>query len=247
MSKRNKRLKKSPVRSKGKRDISVSNAEVLIPEPPISKPHIRDHSILVKLSKNPRFVGAMEWMLTGCFAGGGFIAVLFAVPGLGRLFEAVTYTIASIFLTKEFIPPGTYIPGVLTPPVMFLIVAGFTIYGYRKGSVPPKIEKDKESRSLTEKLFELFFLLIIVLVVIYFRFREDHPETGFIEALTDPFFIVLCVILFAGISFYVFSRHQSPQFLIFVLCSAIACLFVLFLLGLMLYSLIEFWLHALNR
>ena len=247
MSKGQKRRKRSSARSKVKREIAVSTAEGLISEPPVSKSHIRDHSILIKLAENSRFVGAMEWMLKGCFASGGFIAVLFAVPGLGRLFEAVTYSIASIFLTKEFIPPGTYIPGVFTPPVMLLIVAGFTVYGYREGSTPPEIEKDTESRSLTEKLFELAFLLIIVFVVIYFRFREDHPETDLIEAFTDPFFIVLCVILIAGISFYVFSRHQSPQFLIFVLCSAIACGFVLFLLGLMLYSLIEFWLHALNH
>ena len=247
MSKRQKRRKKSSARSNGKSEIAVSNAEVLISEPPISEPYIRDHSILVKSAENPRFVGAMEWMLRGCFACGGVIAILFAIPDLGRLFAAVTYSIASIFLTKEFIPPGTYIPGVLTPPFMLLIVAGFTIYGYWKGSAPPVFEKDKKSRSLREKLFELFFLLTIVLVVIYFQFREDHPETGIIETLTDPLFILVCVIVFASISFYVFSRHQSSQFLIFVTYSAIACGFVLCLFGLILYSLIEFWLHALNR
>lgn len=185
-------------------------------------------------------------MLRGCLACGVFFAVLFGVPAFGRLFEKLTYEIAS-FAPQNFIPPDMFVPGALTPPFLLLLIAVFTIFGYREGSAPPEIEPGEDDRSFIEKLFELIFFLALSLLFIFYRFREDHPDLSFREIISYPLFIILVVIITFGVSYYVLSRHQSPQFLIFVLNSALAVGFVLFLLGLVAHSLFESLTYALSR
>lgn len=185
-------------------------------------------------------------MLRGCFACGLFFTILFIVPGLGRLFENITYQIASL-VPKDFIPPDVYIPGVLTPPFLLLIVAGFTIFGYRKGSKPPKVESVEDTRSAKEKLVEFFFFLAVCLAVFFFSFRSDYPGHSSIEIVSHPVFIILTILAALGVSYLVFSRHQSLQLLFFVIYSAIAAAFVLFLLGLTAYTLFECLTYALNH
>lgn len=185
-------------------------------------------------------------MLRGCFAGGSFFAILFGFPGLGRLFEEITYRIASL-APQNFIPPGTYIPGALTPPFLLLLVAGFTAFGYAIGSTPPEIEQGKDTRSPKEKVFEFFFFLAVCLAVIFYRLRSDYPDYGSIEIISHPVFIILIVIIALGVSYYVFSRHQSQQLLFFAMYSALAVAFVLFLLGLTAYTLFKSFTYALNH
>ena len=243
MPKKRRRKKTS---SKSKSGAAEYSSGFKIPEAAISEPRLQRNSILLRLAGNPQFVGAMRWMLRGCLACGVFFAFLFGVPDLGRLFEKLTYLIASL-VPKHFIPPDMYVPGVLTMPVLLLMIAGFTIYGYREGSTPPEIIPGEDDRSPGEKIFELIFFLAIALIIIWFRFREDHPDLSFIEIISYPFFIILVVVITSGVFYYVFSRHQSPQLLIFVMSSALAVAFVLFLMGLVAYSLFESFTYALSH
>lgn len=185
-------------------------------------------------------------MLRGCLACGIFFAVLFGFPDLGRLFEKLTYQIASL-VPKNFIPPDMYVPGVLTMPILLLMIAGFTVFGYREGSTPPQIEPGEDKRPFKEKLFELIFFLAVCLLLIFYQFRTDHPGMSFVEIISYPFFIILVVVVTLGVSYYVFARHQSPQLLIFVMSSALAVAFVLFLMGLVAYSLFKSLTYALSH
>jgi len=240
------RRKKTSPKSKEKSVAAEYSSEFKIPEAAISEPPFQRNSILLRLAGNPHFVGAMRWMLRGCLACGVFFAVLFGVPGLGRLFEKLTYQIASL-APKNFIPPDTYVPGELTPPILLLMIAGFTIFGYREGSAPPQIVPGEDERAFKEKLFELIFFLAVCLLLVFYRFRSDYPDLSFIEIISYPFFIILVAVITLGIFYYVFSRHQSPQLLIFVMSSALAVAFVLFLMGLVAYSLFKSFTYALSH
>jgi hypothetical protein len=216
------------------------------PEIAILKPRIQRKTLLLKLAGNRKFVGSMKWMLPGCFTAAGFISLLFVMPDLGRAFEKIAYFCAS-FIPKTFIPPDTYIPGIFSIPILLLIIAGFTFYGYKKGSNPPPLEAEPDIRSSNEKLFEFVFIYAICLALVYYNFSSDHPELGFVQIITHPFMLILFTIITLGLSFYVFSSQQSIPFLLFVLKSALAIGFVLFLLGLIVETLVKSFLYALNH
>lgn len=244
--KKGKKKKKSSAKQKSRSDRPVDVEKAKSSDPGGPSNPVRNHSILLRLAADSRNVGALKWMLRGCLACGGFIGVLFTFSELGRLYEGIAYRIISL-LPKGSIPPDTYVPGALAPFFLFILVAVFTIHGYLKGETPPKIETDKDIRKLREKLFEFAFFFVITFVIIFLRIREDHPAIGLTEIISDPYYIILFIILLLGMLFYVFSRHQSPQFLIFIMSSALAVAFVFFLLGLMLKIVIDFTFHILNN
>lgn len=246
MWKKQKRWKKSSSKLKRKNDRIVSTFELKNTEPVVLETCERHDSFLAQLAKNPRFVGAMRMMLIGCFACGAFISILFAYPDLGRLFEKTTYDI-TFFIPNTLIPPKTFIPGIFMPPLMLLIVAGFTFYGYRTGSEPLDIKTEHDSRSIKEKLLGFFFLSAGGLLFGLFTVKDRSSETNFYDTVWNPMFIIFSIIITVAVFYLTFSRHQSQKFLIFVIYSAIACGFVLVLLGLIFYTIVEFWLHILNR
>jgi hypothetical protein len=241
------RRKKTPPRAKRKSAaLAEESREVNISNDAISESRFQRNSTFLRLAADAHFVGAMRWMLHGCFACGAFFAILLGVPGLGRLFEEITYRIASV-VPQNFIPPGTYIPGVLTPPFLLLLIAGFTAFGYVIGSTPPEIDRNKDTRSPKEKIFEFFFFLALCLALFFLHFRSNYPDYGSIEIISHPVFIFLIVITVSGVSYFVFSRHRSQQLLFFAMYSALAVGFVLFVLGMMAYTIFKSFIYALNH
>jgi hypothetical protein len=211
----------------------------------ISETRFQRNTLTLQLAGNPNFVGALHYMMLGIFVCSVFIGLLISVQGLGRSFEQILYKIAS-FVPISF-PPDIYIPGVLTPPIMLLLIAGFTIFGYIKGATPFEIKIDKDTRSLKEKLFEFVFFFALAMGIIYLALRSDSPELAFGEIVSHPVFIGLFVIIFLGVLYYVFSRHQNTQLLIFMMESVLGVGFVLFLSGLVLYTMVKIFLYALNH
>lgn len=245
MKKQQKRKKLSPKTKRNSDDFVVESNLIQ----PIPEPQFERKSILLQLAENPNFNGAIWGMLKGIFVGSGLIAIiaiLFAVPDLGRLFAMISYQIVS-FIPKKFIPPGTFIPGVFFIFVWLLIIIGFAVRGYKKGGTPLKIKIEKDTRSLVEKLFEFVFILAIALVVGYFKIRPNDSELDFVQIILNPMFLIFTTIITLGITFYVFSRHQNQQFLLFVLYSALPIGFVLFLLGLLGHTIIKSFLYALTH
>lgn len=238
--KKTSRKAKEDFRAAGKWEKKKSSAERT------SDSQIQRKGVLLQLAGNPHFVGAMRFMLRGCLACGAFFAILLFFPDFAKFFEQILYTIASP-IPKNFIPPNTYLPGKLTPPILLLMIAALTIFGYKKGEAPPVIVPNEDDRSPTEKILEFVFLFAVCLVVVFFRFREDHPEYSLRATVSHPIFIGMLIIIILGIPFYVFSRHQSRQYLIFVMSSALAIGFVLFLLGLTAHAIIEASLYALSH
>ena len=248
MPKRRKR-KKTPRRIKENSIIAATaedSPEVKTPDFKVIEPRLRKEARFLQLVGDARFVGAMRWMLRGCFACGSFVTFLFIFPNFGRIYESFTYQIAS-YVPQNFIPPDVYVPGALTMPFLLLLVAGFTAFGYEIGSTPPEIETGKDVRSPGEKIFELIFLTAICLSFIFFHLWSDSPDLGFIEIISHPVFIILAIIITSGISYYVYSRHRSQQLLFFVMYSAIAVAFVLFLIGMVIYILLKSFANALSN
>ncbi|HQU84168.1 MAG TPA: hypothetical protein PKY59_13620 [Pyrinomonadaceae bacterium] len=242
MGKRKKQIKKS---NSSKRKTCLPTTNNILPETVSHNLAPAPNSLLVNLAQRPDFVGAMRWMLNGCLACGGVLAAFATNRDLGRLYVRTTYQIAA-FIPREFIPPKTYIPGVMTLPLCLLIISIFTFIGYKMGSEPIKIEFEKGIRSRNEKLLEFAVILILCLIFVISRMQSDFPERTFIQTISDPFTVVFFIIILIGLFYYTFSPKRSVPYQIFILKSATTVAFVVFLLGLTVYYVGKSLFYALN-
>lgn len=240
---RKKKLSRKKRNFRGAKDFSLAQ----ISYNTTSEFAIQKDSMLLRFAGNPQYVGAMRWMLHGCLACSSFVSLLFIYPKLGRDYENIAYFFAS-FVPERFIPPDMYIPGVLTMPLLLMLVVGFTGIGYRLGAKPPEVKSGEKTPPFTERLIEFFLFLAICLFLGFYKHKSKYPGVSFKEMTSDVFFIAFIIILVLGLIYYVFSRHyHSTQLLIFVMNSAVAVGFVLFLIGLIVISLFECFQYALKN
>lgn len=242
MGKRKKHSKKS---NKSKTQAIPVSIQSVFPQTIMSDLAPAKNSLLVNLAQRPDFVGAMRWMLHGCLACGSVLTALITIPDLGKFYVKTTYQIGSL-IPREFILPKTYIPGVMTLPLCFLIIAIFTIIGYKIGSEPIKIEFEKDVRSRNEKILEFAVIFILCLIFIIPRMQSDFPEKNFTQTVTDPLSIIFFIIIIIGLIYYTFSHKQNVPYQIFILKAATAVGFVLFLLGFIFYFICRSFFYALD-
>ncbi|CAN5874952.1 hypothetical protein BH20ACI4_BH20ACI4_09530 [soil metagenome] len=246
MSKRKKKIR-TEKKSNEIKDLSDN----LIVESKISRNALQKKTFLMHIAKNSKYVGALEKMLSGCIACLVVVSILFAVPGLGNFYERTVFTVFS-FIPKNYFPPDVYLPGVMMIVIFLLIIAGFAINGYKKGSEPFEFKQQfdskqpDEQKSLKEKLLLFVISLAIGFAVIYFKHKSEYPEQTIFEYFQHPFFIALVIILIIGISYMSFTKNENTPFVVFVLFSGLVIVFTLFLIGLLLYFFIKVFLHVLN-